>query len=84
VVPGPEGHGASRALASCKGRCPPSLCPTLVSSSLSPDPAPAPSRPQFLPGKVVKSFKPGAEGTVKSEDGKVRRRAAPRRARLEG
>jgi len=33
---------------------------------------------------VVKSFKPGAEGTVKSEDGKVRRRAAPRRAGLEG
>jgi hypothetical protein len=25
----------------------------------------------FLPGKVQKSFKPGEEGTVKFEDGKV-------------
>jgi hypothetical protein len=27
----------------------------------------------FLPGKVVKSFKPGEDGQIKYEDGKVRR-----------
>ena len=32
----------------------------------------------FLPAKVMKSFKPGEEGQIKFEDGKVR---APRAAR---
>ena len=30
------------------------------------------AKDMFLPGKVQKSFKPGQEGQVKSEDGKVR------------
>lgn len=30
------------------------------------------AKEMFLPGKVQKSFKPGAEGIVKTDDGKVR------------
>ena len=38
----------------------------------------------FLPAKVVKSFKPGEEGTVKFEDGKVRPAPAPSSRPLRG